>query len=48
MEPVATLLGAQHYKESSGFSSPNNYPTNNIATLTKTMSEKKSDKNQCL
>ena len=30
MVPVATLLGAQHYKASTGFSSPNK----NIAQLT--------------
>ena len=35
MVPVATLLGAQHYKASTGFSSPNKYRTTNIATLTK-------------
>ena len=35
MVPVATLLGAQHYKASTGFSSPNKYCTANIATLTK-------------
>ena len=34
MVPVATLLGAQHYKTSIGFSSPNKYRTTNIATLT--------------
>ena len=34
--PVATLLGAQHYKTSTGFSSPYKYCTTNIATLTKT------------
>ena len=27
MVPVATLLGAQHYKASTGFSSPNKYCT---------------------
>ena len=43
MVPVATLLGAQYYKESTGFSSPYKYFTTNIATLTKTKkSEKKS------
>ena len=47
MVPVATLLGAQHYKASTGFSSPNKYHTTNIATNTK-KSEKKSDNNQCL
>ena len=47
MVPVATLLGAQHYKESTGFSSPNKYRTTNIATLTK-RSKKKSDNNQFL
>ena len=41
MVPVATMLGAQHYKASTGFSSPKKYPTTNIATLTKT---KKSEK----
>ena len=35
MVPVATLLGTQHYKASTGFSSPNKYCTTNIATLTK-------------
>ena len=39
--PVATLLGAQHYKASTGFSSPNNYRTTNIATLTKKSEKKK-------
>ena len=34
MVPVATLLGAQHYKASTGFSSPNKYRTTNITTLT--------------
>ena len=34
MVPVATLLGAQHYKVSTGFSSPNKYRITNIATLT--------------
>ena len=34
MVPVATLLGAQHYKASTDFSSPNKYRTTNIATLT--------------
>ena len=43
---VATLLGAQHYKVSTGFSSPNKYRTINIATLTKV--KKESDNNQCL
>ena len=38
---VAALLGAQYYKASTGFSSPNKYRTTNIATLTK---NKKSDK----
>ena len=45
MVPVATLLGAQHYKASTGLSSPNKYRTTNIATLTKI---KESDNNQCL
>ena len=35
MVPVATLLGAQYYKASTGFSSPNKYCTTNIATLKK-------------
>ena len=35
MVPVATLLGAQHYKASTGFSSPNTYRTTNFTTLTK-------------
>ena len=35
MVPVATLLGAQHYKASTGFSSPNKYCKTNIPTLTK-------------
>ena len=34
MVPEATLLGAQHYKASDGFSSPNKYRTTIIATLT--------------
>ena len=43
MVPVATLLGAQHYKASTGFSSPNTYRTTNFATLAKiNKSEKKS------
>ena len=48
MVPMATLLGAQHYKASTGFSSPNKYRTTNIATLTNIKSQKKSDNNQCL
>ena len=49
MVPVATLHGAQHYKASTGLSSPNTYRTTNFATLAKTnKSEKKSDNNQCL
>ena len=47
MVPVATLLGAQHYKASTGFSSPNKYPTTNMASLTN-KSEKQSDNNHCL
>ena len=35
MVTVATLLGAQYYKASTGFSSPNKYRTTTIATLTK-------------
>ena len=38
--PVATLLGAQHYKASTGFSSPNKYCTTNIASLTKRSARK--------
>ena len=34
MVPVATLLGAQHYKASTGFSSPNIYCKTNIPSLT--------------
>ena len=49
MEPVASLLGVQHYKASTGFSSPNKYRTTYLATLAKIRkSEKKSDNNQCL
>ena len=48
MVPVATLLGAQHYKASTGFTSPNKYCTTNIATLRKNKSPKKSDNSQCL
>ena len=48
MVPVATLLGAQHYKASAGFSSHNKYRTTNIATLTNIKSPKNSDNNQCL
>ena len=42
MVPVATLLGAQHYKASTGFSSPNKYRTTNIATLTNKQKVRKS------
>ena len=49
MVPGATLLGAQHYKACTGFSSPKQYRTTNFATLTKIKkSPKKSDNNQCL
>ena len=41
MVPVATLLGAQHYKASTDFSSPNKYRTTNIATLTNIKKSKK-------
>ena len=41
MVPVATLLGALHYKASTGFSSPNKYRTTNIATLTTKSLKKK-------
>ena len=46
MVPVTTLLGAQHYKASTGFSSPNKHHATIIATLTKV--RKKSDNSQCL
>ena len=43
MVPVATLLGVQHYKASTGFSSPNKYRTTYFATFAKIKkSEKKS------
>ena len=42
MVPVATLLGAQHYKASTGFSSPNTYCTTNFATLAKINKSEKS------
>ena len=48
MVPVATLLGAQYYKASSGFSSPNKQRTTIIATLAKNPKKNKSDNNQCL
>ena len=48
MVPVATLLGAQHYKASTGFSSPNIDRTTNIATLTKESKNNTHDNNQCL
>ena len=48
MVPVATLLGAQHYKASTGFSSPNKYRTTNIGTLTNIKKSEKSDNNQYL
>ena len=49
MVPVATLLGAQHYKASTGFSAPNKYRTTNIATLPNIKKYgKKADNNQCL
>ena len=40
MVPVATLLGAQHYKASTGLSSPNKYRTTYTATLTIKSSKK--------
>ena len=40
--PVATLLGARHYKTSTGFSSPNTYRTTNFATLAKINKSEKS------
>ena len=50
MVPVATLLGAQHYKANTGFSFSNKkYRTTNLATLAKiNKSEKKTDNSQCL
>ena len=45
MVPVATLLGAQHYKASTGFSSPNVYRTTKSLA---NKSEKKSDDKHCL
>ena len=40
MVPVATLLGAQHYKASTGFSSPNKHRTTIIAILSKSPKKK--------
>ena len=40
MVPVATLLGVQHYKASTGFSSPNKHRTTIIAILTKSPKKK--------
>ena len=37
---MATLLCAQYYKASIGFSSPNKYRTTNIETLTQTSPKK--------
>ena len=48
MVPEATFLGAQYYKASTVFSSPNKYRTTIIATLTKSPKKVKSDNNQCL
>ena len=45
MVSVATLLGAQHYKASTGFSSPHKYRTTTIATLTHTKNRKEKKKN---
>ena len=46
--PVATLLGAQHYKASTGFSSPNKYcATITLQHLQRSL-KRKSDNNQCL
>ena len=46
---LATLLGAQHYKASTGFSSPSKYCTTNFEILTKMKKVRKiSDDNQCL
>ena len=43
MVPMATLLGAQHYKANTG-SSSNKYRTTNIATLTKRFVQKECKK----
>ena len=43
--PVATLLGAEYYKASTGFSYPIKYHTANIASLTKSPQE---NNNHCL
>ena len=48
MVPVATLLGAQHYKASTGFSSPNKHRTTIIATLKKRQKKVRSDNNVCI
>ena len=48
MVPVATLLGAQHYKASTGFSPPTKYRTTNTASFTINHSPKTSDNNNCL
>ena len=42
MVPVATLLGAQHYKASTGFSTPSTYRTTSFATLAKNKQVQKS------
>ena len=44
---VATLLGTQHYKANTGFTSPNKISQTNVEPLTR-KSLKKSDNNQCL
>ena len=51
MVPVATLLGAQHYKASTGLSSPKTkYSITNIACLILKCpnNKKRSENNQCL
>ena len=48
MVPVATLLGAQHYKASTGFYSPNKTLQNYHRNTNKKSEKVKSDNNQCL
>ena len=48
MVPVATLLGAQHYKASTGFSSLTNHASLASHNEQKKKKKKKPDNNQCL
>ena len=48
MVPVATLLGAQHYKAITGFTSPTNIAQLTLQHLEKIKVRKKSDNSQCL